>query len=61
MRDRRFQAVLMRKPQQRTWVIRINGGRPVRHPAGALRAFKFAPGKFVELPAPASRRQLGVL
>jgi len=28
---------------------KINGGRPARHPAGALRAFKFAPGEFVEL------------
>ena len=27
---------------------KINDGRPARHPAGARRAFKFAPGKFVE-------------
>ena len=31
------------------WGEKINGGRPARHPAGALRAFKFAPGEFVEL------------
>ena len=39
---------------------KINGGRPARHPAGALRAFKFAPGKFVEPPAPACPSRLFV-